>query len=61
MDDAAKTEAAMKVVRLAQELSQALAEADDVGLDMYVSYSEVKLRDKRLKHVLAHAQLDRSE
>ncbi|MDK1489400.1 hypothetical protein QN219_04930 [Sinorhizobium sp. 7-81] len=61
MDDDVKTEAAMKVVRLAKELAKALAEADDVGLDMYVSYSEVNLPDKRLKHVLAHARLDRLE
>ena len=61
MNDDARTEAAMKVVRLANELSKALAEADDIGVDIVVSYSEVKLRDKRLKHVLAHIQIDRSE
>lgn len=61
MSDDAQIAATMKVMRLVKELSQALAEADDVGIDLVVSYSEVKLHDKRLKHVLAHALLDRSE
>lgn len=53
-----KAEAMTRVTGLARELSQALAAADQVGIDIVVSYSEVKIRDKRLKQVLAHVQIE---
>ena len=41
------------VVRYAIQLTEALAEAEKAGVDMVVSYGELHIGDKRIKHVIA--------
>jgi hypothetical protein len=55
-NDDQRFEAIKAVIALANQLSDALAEADRLGADMVISYGELNIDKKRLKQVIARTR-----